>query len=481
MSPWRGAPPSCLDVAIVGDGTAAVALLAALDARDRPWRIAVIGRADDLGRGRCYREDAACLRMNTPASSLSIRGDDPRHFVRWLARHGGGAPNSFVSRSRFGAYLAQTGRALLQRGERCLIEGRADRIVAEREHVVVTGSDGLEVCARSVVLATGIPRSPPLSGLPPAGDVFDSPFPTARLLAQIPRDARVLILGTSLSALDAAVALREGGHAGPIHLASRSGRLPAVRAPRTPCRFAHTRCVDLVRRAATGGLGLRDILRPVRRDLRAVGFDWTELFRRGPPDTPERFHARRLEATQEVRWLTVLNALQEELDPAWAHLRDDERALLIQRFVPDLLHKLSAIPPINAERLDALLCSGSVTVHGGLLGVHRAPGGPCATFRDDPSLVADALIDATGIPRRLTGALYASLLEAGRARALDSGGIDACPTTGRLLDADGRLDPRLYALGHPTCGIHPVINNVAAIVARARELVVSLSDTHATP
>jgi len=468
----------CFDVVVIGDGASAVALLASLEAvfyetTKRRVRIAVIGCAGNFGRGGSYPSDAKCLIMNTPACDLSIFGNYPNHFVSWLeATHIGGDGRSFVQRSIFGDYLVETGRTLLTRGEHCLIEGWATRIEDMGSHIAVTGRDGLTVRARIVVLATGNPRAGLVPGVPWGGVYFETPYPTIHLRNSIRPDADVLILGSSLSAIDTAIALHESGHQGMLYLASRSGRLPAVRAPRTDCQPGHTWCEALLlqARSADSGLGLRDILRFARRDLRAAGLNWKDLFLPSEPDTLESFRARRAEAEGEIRWLTVINLLQGELDPIWAMLRPNQLSLLISRFVPDLLRNLAAIPMANAHRLEAMLSAGTLAVSGGLQEIAVRDRRYYAVLASGVTITADCLVNATGIPRRLRGELYESLYKQGLAKELRGGGLDACPLTGRVRTADGCLNDRLYALGHPTCGVHPIINNVAAIVARSREL-----------
>jgi uncharacterized NAD(P)/FAD-binding protein YdhS len=478
MTVTAGSNGICFDVAVIGNGTSAVALLASLETvfcatTKRRLRIAVIGCADNFGRGGSYPSDAKCLIMNTPACDLSIFGNDPNHFVDWLdVTHAEGDGRNFVQRGIFGDYLFETGRALLTRGGHCLVEGWATRIEYMGSHIAITGRDGLNVSARIVVLATGVPNPGLVPGVPPGGEYFETPFPTVRLLNSIRRDADVLILGSSLSAIDAAIALHEGGHRGMLYLASRSGRLPSVRAPRPDCLLSHTRREALLvrTRTADGGLGLRDILRFVRRDLHAAGLNWRDLFRSSEPDTLESFRARRAEAEGEIRWLTTVNLLQGELDTIWARLRPDQLSLLVCRFVPDLLHKLAAIPMANACRLEAMLSAGTLAVSGGLRGVVVLDRRYHAVLASGATITADCLVNATGMPRRLRGELYESLYEQGLAKEQEGGGLDACPLTGRVRTLDGCLNDRLYALGHPTCGVHPIINNVTTIVARSREL-----------
>ena len=91
-----------VDVAIVGGGACgtlvAVQLLRQAHA---PWRIALIERSGALARGIAYGPAESCHLLNVPAAGMSALPDDEGHFVRWS----GAAPDAFVARPVYGAYL----------------------------------------------------------------------------------------------------------------------------------------------------------------------------------------------------------------------------------------------------------------------------------------------------------------------------------------------------------------------------------------
>ena len=85
--------------------------------------------------------------------------------------------------------------------------------------------------ARRVALCNGNLPSRAFPALAAAPGYFNSPYPVSELAAGIAADATVCVIGTSLSAVDAVVALQQAGHRGPLICVSRNGRLPSVRSP----------------------------------------------------------------------------------------------------------------------------------------------------------------------------------------------------------------------------------------------------------
>ncbi|WP_218826835.1 FAD/NAD(P)-binding protein [Actinomadura meyerae] len=108
-----------MDIAIIGAGAAAVALLDALDPSD-VRTVTVLDPSDAPWRGRPYRPDLDSVLVNAPPPIMSIRAGDPHHYARWLD----GRPASYLDerlgspippRAAYGRYLADTAEAALAR------------------------------------------------------------------------------------------------------------------------------------------------------------------------------------------------------------------------------------------------------------------------------------------------------------------------------------------------------------------------------
>src|SRR5207245_9498621 len=91
-----------VDVAMGGGGGGGTLVAVQLVRQARgPWRIALVERSGALARGLAYGPAESCHVLNLPAAGMSALPDDPGHFVRWS----GAAPDAFVPRALYGAYL----------------------------------------------------------------------------------------------------------------------------------------------------------------------------------------------------------------------------------------------------------------------------------------------------------------------------------------------------------------------------------------
>jgi uncharacterized NAD(P)/FAD-binding protein YdhS len=228
------------DVAIIGAGASGT-LTAVQFARlaQGNARGALIDAGARAARGLAYGTPYGAHLLNVPAARMSALPDDPEHFLRWLrGRDANATAGTFAPRAMYGDYLA----SLLADEE---THSRVTRVggtaigLTRGETWTVHLHDGRTINARSVVLALGnLPPSDPLhfDEEPPAEYVRDPWAPGAAI--GLSHDAPVLLIGTGLTAIDIAMALRQEGHRGTIYMLSRHARLPQPHAPVTPRRLA---------------------------------------------------------------------------------------------------------------------------------------------------------------------------------------------------------------------------------------------------
>jgi uncharacterized NAD(P)/FAD-binding protein YdhS len=278
-------------VVIVGGGVSGVTVAIHLLRRgDAELRIDLVERGPWLGRGIAYRVDNPVFRLNVPAAKMSLDPARPGDFAAWAGVEG----ESFAPRATFGAYVlarfaeavgASAAKVRVVRGEAVAVDDRRVRL-----------SDGTELAADAVVLATGIePRVAP-STLPADARILDAW--DERGLAELPRDGRVLVLGAGLSALDVVALLQARGFEGGVTILSRRGLLP--RPHLSPLRAATPLALDVVDAAPPDLRGLLAWIRARVRAHEARGEPWqlaldalrphvTRLYRRLSPRDRARF------------------------------------------------------------------------------------------------------------------------------------------------------------------------------------------------
>ena len=215
-----------LPVAIIGGGFSGTALLAELTRKGVP--AVLIEGGGRAGQGAAYSTEEPAHLLNVRAEVMSARPGDLDHFSRFVEAEGGTATD-FVQRRQFGRYLRGQLEEAQANGGR-LIEAKA--VGAERTDkgwtIAAANSEAIE--ASALVLALGNQPPEPLRAFAGAGPRFvNNPWSDDARTAI--REAagsgeNVLLLGTGLTMVDAALSLAAAGHQRRIVALSRRGLIP---------------------------------------------------------------------------------------------------------------------------------------------------------------------------------------------------------------------------------------------------------------
>ena len=399
-------------VAIVGGGFSGAMLAARL--AERGVASSLIERTGTFGPGLAYATPFDGNVLNVRAGRMGAVDGRPDEFVRWLeANHPNHAdPEGFAPRRLYGLYVrdrlaaaeaAHPGRIERATGEAAAIEGTRVRL-----------AEGRTIEAGAVVLATGNP-APRAAGVD--ARIIGNPWAPGAL-ERIGAKDDIVLIGAGLTMVDMLLWLSAMGWTGRATALSRHGLTPRAHGlvqdvPLTPTGAltsgTPSRRLAEARRLARGGdwRGVMEGLRPITSEL------WAQA-----------------DTTTRARWL-------RHLRPWW----DVHR------------HRISA--PVAAA-LARLQAEGRLRIVAGRV---RRIGTSAEDVTvdwsprhgaDQPALGGGWLIDCSGPAHDpLTDALFGPLIAAGRAR-LDplKLGLDL-DQDGRVLDADGRPDPRLFLLGPP--------------------------------
>jgi uncharacterized NAD(P)/FAD-binding protein YdhS len=406
-------------VAIVGGGFAGIAAAFHLLRRGgTDLRVTVIERGPWLGRGVAYGVDSELFRLNVPASKMSIDPERPDDFVRWAGAEA--APNAFLSRSRYGAYvvdrLADAVRA--GRGKLRVIRGE----VAALDDDAVELVDGRRVPATSVVLATGLEPRLASSLLPRDPRIIDAW--DERALATLPEHGRLLVLGSGLTALDVLAFLNARGFRGSVAIVSRRGLLPA---PHTTSPSSLGPLGDTIAAGAPRELGA------LIRWVRTLVADATG---RG------------------ARWQHAIDSLRPHVGRLWRALPPADRARFVRDVRPfwDVLRHRA--PPDLHELVEHWRAEGRLErIAGSIARCVPMPDRLDVALRvanGTRELDVDAIVRCIGpaLSRAEADApLVRNLIETHRAAADPAGLGIVTDEHGRVVGADGKPSANLFALG----------------------------------
>ncbi len=399
-------------VAIVGGGFSGAMLAARL--AERGVASSLIDRTGTFGPGLAYATPFDGNVLNVRADRMGAVDGRPDEFIRWLEAHhpDHADPGGFAPRRLYGLYV-QDRLAAAEAAH----PGRIERVTGEAAAIDATRvrlAEGRTIEAGAVVLATG---NPPPRATGTHARVIGNPWEPGAL-ERIGAQDDVVLIGAGLTMVDMVLWLSALGWTGRATALSRHGLSPRAHgvtpdAPLPPTGAltsgAPSKRLAEARRLARFGdwRGVMEGLRPITGDL------WVQA------DTATR-----------ARWL-------RHLRPWW----DVHR------------HRIAA--PVAAA-LAALEADGRLRIVAGRVRrIEATPEGVTVDWSargggDRPGLGGRWLIDCSG-PAHDTAAdpLFGPLIAAGRAR-LDplKLGLEL-DTDGRVLDAEGRPDPRLFLLGPP--------------------------------
>ena len=448
-------------VTIVGGGFSGASLAIQL-ARHSPVAldVAVIESRDEVGCGLAYSTDDPDHRLNGTAGTHLVDPAAPEELTRWCSDEGiarddpeavatGGA--LFVRRHDFGRFVAQAfAREMRRDGTVRLRHLRDEAIAATRTQgrITVTTRRSGSRASDFLVIATGaVPARFPARVAPQLDrhpGLIAEPWDFARLRA-IDNEARVLVLGTGLTALDIVTTLLRSGHRGSI--ASVSSR--ALR-PRP-----HRPAFDVPPALAGAGMlqridaDLPEYLRAVPRPLRARAL--TRALRRRIAQARENGQS----------WYGPFDELRDPLWQLWSALEIGEKRRLlrhVRRWYD--VHRFRA-PPQNdaivreAERQGrvvfraAKLRSITGTAETALLAELRERAGIVHTETFDAIVNCAGLDTAGGAARN---PILASLMQQ-RLLVADVTGVGfAVDAQCRPIGANGVSCDVMRVIGPPTAG-----------------------------
>lgn len=461
MKTGRNPPAQKYNVAIIGGGFSGTTLAAQLLRNGEPsFSIVVIERAGLPGRGLAYGTESDAHLLNVPAEDMSAFPEDPKHFLRWAKSNfdWDTQPGSFLPRRVYGRYLGSlVSDAMLSDGERRLHwkrdEARAIAPTSDGE-IEIELRSGARILANKVVLALG--NSPSGDPFLPGRNATIRPHDLPELYFASPwSDAScagleclnsILVLGSGLTAIDAAVELRRRGFTGTIHFLSRHGLLSHSHREHSPWPIFWNE------HSPKSARGLLSLVREQVREAQRQGIDW-----RG-----------------------VINSLRAVTPRIWQSLPEAEQRRFLCHLRPYWeVHRHRAAPEVAQLIADEML-SRQIQLHAGRITNSREDGQAVGiTYRQRRSgeeyrLLVDRVINCTTPEtdcRRLQDPLLANLLTRGIVRPDPLFlGLDVS-SDGALIDQDGTTSDSLYALGPARKGSLWESTAVPEIREQARRLV----------
>lgn len=453
------------DVLIIGGGLSGTMLAVQLLRLPGQRRILVIEPRAELGRGEAYSAVELGHTLNGNAARMSVDPDNADDLTQWLTDYigAGGWPESdqqhvpiselFPPRGIFGLYAQQhLAEARAQSASSVEhVRGEVVDLQVEEASTLLTLDNGQQLRGGFAVLATGMfpaARTPQTesTGLNAAAvDPWD-----VKAMTGIDPQAPVLIIGSGLTMVDAVVSLEQAGHRGPVEVFSRHGLLPHVR--RQPPSWVDFLGEDHRLRSP------RQLLREVRRQCAIA-------------------------QTQGIDWQAPLDTVRAHIGRLWSQASEREKRQFVRHVRPWWESHHHRSPPLSAQLVARLHDEGRLRIRAASFkGLEPSAEGVTIRLRHRGeqaiTLVSGAaLINSSGIEydwRRVARPLPQQLLKRGLVRPGPLALGIAADASGAVLDAEGTISRRLFAMGPPLRGMWWESTAVTDVALQAKALAARL-------
>ncbi|MGE8176946.1 FAD/NAD(P)-binding protein [Pseudomonas fluorescens] len=458
------------DILIIGGGLSGALLAMQLMRLPGKRQVLVIEPRAELGRGEAYSAVELGHTLNGNAARMGVDPDNPDDLTQWLSAFitNGGWPESdqqsvpvaelFPPRGMFGLYVQQRLAEAQAVGARYgssveHVRGEVVDLQTDEYATLLTLSDGTRLRGVFAVLATGLfpaARTPQTesSGLNAAAvDPWD-----VAAMTQLDPQSTVLIIGSGLTMVDAVVSLEQAGHRGPIEVFSRHGLLPHVR--RQPPVWVDFLAED------PGIRSPRQLMHELRSHCRAA-------------------------MAEGVDWQAPLDTVRAHIGRLWSQATDVQRRQFVRHVRPWWESHHHRSPPLSAElvarlhqegrlRIQAASFKGLAPSAEGQVSIHIRRRG-----ESDVTVVSgDALINSSGIEydwRRVARPLPQQLLARGLIKPGPLALGIAADANGAVIDAEGQVARRLFAMGPPLRGMWWESTAVTDVASQAKALAQRLA------
>lgn len=485
-------------IAIIGGGAAGVTFVHYLINNIIAHRLCqitdiTIFEHKEMGAGIAYQDDFDHLILNVRAQSMGIEKSSLGNFSQWCENKIKNdilaasviKDKNYPPRHLFGLYLKE----LFQETIRIANQHNIKLKHIKEEIIDLDKNNKFKLTTSTnkvnyfdlVILCIGNNQPADNYRLIGVPGYIHNPYPMNNNLKNISHKDKVAILGSSLTAIDAAIVLLTKGHQGEIHMHSRNGTLPSVRGLITNHEMRFLKKETLERKADTNKqkIKLKEILKLFRKELAFVNENWKNVLLPSLYSVNDFINQEIESATEINKWQSVLIATNDIVEDYWHLIDDKDKELFLKKYHSIWMARRSPIPYINAKKLQSAINNGQLIIEKGIQKIEVIDGKFSITSQAEKKEIYQWVINAIGPARDINPAtdslLLNNMLRKGYVKKHPHGGLAIDFKEASIIDQQGNMDKAFRAIGHITSGTYYYTSSYIMIAKKAKYVAEKLT------
>jgi len=426
-------------------------------------------RKSFFGYGISYNTKTEHVLLNRPSAFMSVDYRNRSDFSNWLPSQN--LHNHFETRQNFGNYLKNRWDALI---ERLKAKGFTFEFISEDvidiqkiqcKYNIITHTDHIYK-SDYTILSTGNNHQQNIFNLN-GENYLNNLYEDFHKIDKFKKNANILILGSSLSAVDCINYLSHKKYLGTIYCYSRSGLIPNS-------RNINSREIELTKLASLlqkPKIILRDILHAFQHECShsSAQLSWKSFIQ-------NRVYLNEnsilLDVNQKENVIqSILTSMNGIVEGLWTKLSNNEKRYFILHINRLYMMQRNPMPKESSRLLLKLLQEKQLIALNGSIQTIQNLGQHFRVNMANQDLLVDYIINATGQDRNIAQyPLYKNLLLRKMISENILHGIEVDKNSQHAIQSDGSLDPCFYCIGPKTIGTYITVNSAEMLSKKAESI-----------
>lgn len=456
--------------------------------------IYLIDKEKTFGPGLAYSTKENYHILNMRAETMSLFVNQPDHFLKWAIRNkkiSNFNKNMYFPRSLFGEYIKYYLHSYLQKAKKKGIPVKEiyENVIDCKENIncVIVTLEKRKIAMDYVILAIGNMPSSNYQELLSAKGYFNNPWEFSRKFIK-EKKCDIGILGSSLTAIDTVLTIKNIHCVNKIYLISRHSLFPKVQGELVSykAQFLTKENLAALTINFTKKISFIKIVTLFKKELEFAlkkPLSWNKIIHRASNSINVLKADIKNAQKNNVFWYSVLDSVSYLMPFIWNSIHIKERVYFIQKYLSIWYTYRHSIPLLNAKKMYLLMKKKKVVMLYGFKSVeYDAKRNIFSVIHCKNNEVRNValkyLINSTGTGfdiNQIQSTLLQNMVKTGEITQHPCGGVDVDFHTSQTIKKTRIKSKKLFFIGPLTRGVHFYTNAIDMNALAAEQSVEYLS------